>query len=99
MHTTNPARIVVSRLGLSSPVPSARVARRPPTTNRSAVAATANENASNAKAGPVWISATTTPAIAGPISPESCWLPCSRALAGGRVSSSTSIGRIALMAG
>ncbi len=63
------------------------------------MAATANDRASNANAGPVCTSATTRPAIAGPISPASCWLPWITALAGGSVASSTSIGRMALTAG
>ena len=63
------------------------------------MAATANETASTTNAGPVCTSATTKPAIAGPISPASCWLPWRSALAGARASSSTSIGTIELMAG
>ena len=61
--------------------------------------ATANDAASKAKAGPVFSVATTTPAIAGPMRPESCIMICTRAFAGDSSRSLTSIGTMVFSAG
>ena len=52
-----------------------------------------------AKAGPVLMAAMTSPATAGPMSPDSCCMTWTRALAGGSRRSPTSIGTMVFRAG
>ena len=61
--------------------------------------ATANDAASMTKAGPVLMAAMTRPATAGPMSPDSCCMTWTSALAGGSSRSLTSIGTMVLRAG